>query len=199
MVPCNHFALLAFGLFFLGGNMKVYLISGKARHGKDTTATYFVKHYELLGKKACVMHIGNYIKHFARDYFGWDGREETKPRTLLQTLGTDIIREKLGKPYFFTRRLLEDMEVLSHFFDVILIADVRLPMEISEILKEYPDAVLLQVHRSNFDDGMTEAQRNHITKTALDDYGDFHYCLENTTLEQLENDVKEIMRKEGDC
>lgn len=178
--------------------MKVYLISGKARHGKDTTANYFVKHYEINGKKACVMHIGNYIKHFAKDYFGWDGREETKPRTLLQELGTDIIREKLGKPYFFIRRLLEDMEILSHFFDVILVADVRLPMEISEILNVYPDALLIRVHRDHFDDGMTEDQRNHITETALDNYDAFRYCLENTTLEKLEQDVKEIMMKEGD-
>lgn len=176
--------------------MKVYLISGKARHGKDTTASFMVDYYQTLGIKACVMHIGNYIKHFAKDYFGWDGREETKPRELLQQLGTNIIREEMNKPYFFTTRLLEDMEVLKHFYDVIIIADVRLPLEIEEVQKVYPEAITIQVKRVGFESALTENQKKHITETALDHYQDFDYQITNETLEQLQVAAIQIIKKE---
>ena len=77
--------------------MKIYLIGGKARHGKDTLGNFMKEYYEGIDKKVCIMHISNYFKQLVKDYFGWDGKEETKPRTLLQTLGTDIIRKKMGK------------------------------------------------------------------------------------------------------
>jgi len=176
--------------------MKIYLISGKARHGKDTIANYLKEYYKDQNKKACIMHIGNYIKHFAKDYFEWDGKEETKPRTLLQQLGTNVIREKMNKPYFFTNRLLEDMEVLEHFFDIFIIADVRLPLEIDEIVKKYSDTVLIRVKRYDFDDGMNEEQRMHVTETALDDYSSFKYYLDNLTLDKLKEDVYRLASEE---
>ena len=42
--------------------MKVYMISGKARNGKDTLAGFMKRYFDENGKKACIMHIGNYIK-----------------------------------------------------------------------------------------------------------------------------------------
>ena len=176
--------------------MKLYLVCGKARHGKDTTAGFIQNYYAKNGKKACIMHIGNYIKHFAKDYFGWDGKEETKPRELLQQLGTNIIREQMNKPYFFTNRLLEDMEVLARFYDVCVVADVRLPLEIEEVKKHYPDVTIIHVERPNFENELTEKQRNHVTETGLDHYDDYDYRLENTTLEYLQQQVEELVRKE---
>ena len=176
--------------------MKVYLIFGKARHGKDTTANYMKKYYEQKGYKPCIMHIGNYIKHFAKDYFGWDGKEETKPRELLQQLGTNVIREKLNKPYFFTTRLLEDMEVLKNFYNVFLIADVRLPLEIIEIKKVYNDSVIIKVERENFETELTSEQQKHITEVGLDDFNDYNYKLINTTFDKLEEQVTNLIRKE---
>ena len=176
--------------------MKVYLISGKARHGKDTTAMYMKKYYESIGKKACIMHIANYIKHFAIDYFGWDGKEETKPRTLLQHLGTEIIRNKMNKPYLFTNRLLEDIEILSNFYEVVLIADVRLPLEIDEVKKIYPDAVNIHINRPDLITKLSSTEQKHITETALDNYNDYKYNIINTTLKKLEKDAIEIVMEE---
>ncbi len=176
--------------------MKVYLICGKARHGKDTTANFMKEAYESMDQKVCIMHLSNYIKHFAKDYFGWDGREETKPRTLLQQLGTEIIREKMKKPRFFTTRLLEDIEVLENFYDVVLIADVRLPLEIEEIKKVHPQGIVINVYRPNFESTLSASEKQHITETALDHYDNYDYKLINTTLEKLKQDAQEIVRKE---
>lgn len=176
--------------------MKIYLISGKARHGKDTTANYMKDYYEKMGYKPCIMHIGNYIKHFAKDYFEWDGKEETKPRELLQKLGTDIIRQKMNKPYFFTTRLLEDIEVLQNFYDIFLIADVRLPLEIEEVKKIYSNAKVIHIVRRNFETELTSEQQKHITETGLDNYNNYDYNLENTSLDELRKQVELLVRKE---
>lgn len=176
--------------------MKVYLIGGKARNGKDTLANIMKEFYEENGEKAAIMHIGNYIKHFAIDYFGWDGNDDTKPRTLLQHLGTDIIRQKMNKPLFFINRLKEDIEVLKNFFDIVIIADVRLPLEFEEIKKIYPDAIKIHIQRPSLVSELTNTEQKHITETALDDYNDYDFKIINNTIEELkeksENLIKEV-------
>ena len=176
--------------------MKIYLISGAARNGKDTIGDFLTEEYNKRNKKVCRSQISKYIKLYVKDYFGWDGSEETKPRELLQTLGTNVIREKLNKPKFFVNRTIEDIEILSHFFDVIIISDIRFPVEIEEIKKVYDDVVSINVKRINFETELTTKQQNHKTETALNDYDNFDYRVINDTLEQLEIDVVDIVNKE---
>lgn len=176
--------------------MKVYLIGGKARNGKDTMANFMKEYYESLGEKVCIMQISNYIKHFARDYFGWDGKEETKPRSLLQEIGTEIIRQKMNKPYFFTTRLLEDMEVLNNYFDIIIISDVRLPLEFEEVKKVYKDAIKIHIERPELVSELSEKEKKHLTEVALDHYDSYDYKIINTELEQLKKDTIKLIEEE---
>lgn len=53
-----------------------------------------------------------YIKEYAKRISDWDGNDETKPRTLLQVLGTDIIRNTIDDK-FFINRTIEDIKVYS--------------------------------------------------------------------------------------
>ena len=50
-------------------NPKIYLLSGKARHGKDTIAGYLKEFYEKDGKKVIFSRAGKYIKFY--DWLGW--------------------------------------------------------------------------------------------------------------------------------
>ena len=102
-------------------NPKIYLLSGKARHGKDTIAGYLKEFYEKDGKKVIFSRAGKYIKFYAMEMTGWDGSEETKPRTLLQELGTDVIRNKLNKAEMFIDRQIDDIEIYSYFYDAIIV------------------------------------------------------------------------------
>ena len=176
--------------------MKVYLISGPARNGKDTIGDFLEKDYKEMGYKVCRTQIAKYLKMYIKDYFGWDGSEETKPRELLQRLGTDVIREKLGKERFFVDRTIEDIDILIHFFDVMIISDIRFPIEITGIKEKFDDVVVINVKRINFETELTAEQQSHKTETALDGFNDYDYCLINDTLEGLERDVKEIVHKE---
>lgn len=176
--------------------MKIYLISGPARNGKDTIGDFLEKQYRELGIKVCRTQIVKYLKMYVKDYFGWDGSEETKPRELLQRLGTEVIREKLGKERFFIDRTIEDIEILSNFFDVMIISDVRFPLEITAIKEVFDDVVAINVKRINFETELTPSEQKHKTETALEGFKDYDYSLINDTLEKLEDDVKEIIAKE---
>ena len=80
--------------------MKIYVISGKARHGKDTVALDIKEIYEDKGLKVINLAYGSYIKEYAKKISNWNGSEESKPRELLQELGTDVIRKKIDNDFF---------------------------------------------------------------------------------------------------
>ena len=72
--------------------MKVICISGKAQHGKDSTAGYLKEFLEARGKKVLIAHYGDLVKYVCKTFFDWDGQKDEKGRTLLQYVGTDKVR-----------------------------------------------------------------------------------------------------------
>ena len=114
-------------------NPKIFIIGGKAKHGKDTFSEYLKEVYENHNKKVIVTQLAKYIKYYAREMTGWDLSEETKPREFLQQLGTNVIRQQLKKDDLFINRMIDDIEIFSYFYDAIIISDVRLKKEINEI------------------------------------------------------------------
>lgn len=176
--------------------MKIFLVSGAARNGKDTIGNFIEEYCHENDIKVCRTQIAKYLKMYVKDYFGWDGSEETKPRTLLQELGTDIIREKMNKPYFFVNRTVEDLEILSNFFDLAVITDIRVPLEIETIKKNFDDVVVIKVERINYENEMTEKEQKHKIENSMNDYNDYDYILINDTLDKLNNDVIEVLKKE---
>lgn len=177
-------------------NTKIYLLAGKARHGKTTSGKILREEAEARGMLVANTLIAKYLKEYATDYFGWDGKEETKPRELLQQLGTDIIRVKLNKPDFFVDRTIEDIEILSYFFDVIIIDDIRFENEINKIKSSFNNVKSIKIERSNFDNGLTEAQKNHSTEIALDNYKDFDYTIYNdSSLYDLRQKITNIIKE----
>lgn len=173
-------------------NPKIYLMCGKAKHGKDTFSAYLKEEYEKNNKKVIVTQLSKYIKYYAREMTGWNLSEEDKPRELLQQLGTGVIREYLKKDDLFINRMIEDIEVFSCFYDAIIISDVRLKKEIFDLKRAFPELLTIHIHRPNFDNGLTEEQKNHKTEIDLDDFTDFNINIENTTLEKLQEDASKV-------
>ena len=176
-------------------NPKIYIMCGKAKHGKDTFSAYLRDVYEKNNKKVIVTQLSKYIKYYAREMTGWDLSEESKPRELLQQLGTGVIREYLNKEDLFINRMIEDIDVFSCFYDAIIISDVRLKKEINDLRKVFPELVCVQVFRPDFDNGLTEEQKNHKTEIDLDDFDDFDVKIINTTLEKLEESAENLYKK----
>ena len=171
---------------------RLYLICGKARHGKDTFSAYLKEAYESNGKKLIITQLSKYIKYYAREMTGWNLTEEDKPRALLQELGTQVIREKLGKDDLFIKRIIDDVDVFSCFYDAIVISDVRLKKEVDDLREAFPDLVAIHIERPNFDNGLTEEQKKHKTEIDLDDYDKFDIRIVNTTLDKLKEDALKI-------
>ncbi len=176
--------------------MQIILIGGKARSGKDTTADILIKELEQKGKKVCRVQVGQYIKYYATKYFGWDGKEETKPRDLLNKLGTDIIREKID-PDFHVDRLIQDIKVLSYFYDTFVVSDIRFPVEIEKTNSAFDNVISIKVQRQS--DELNDAQKKHISENMLDNYDNFDYIIDNNgSLEELEMKAKNILTEIGD-
>ncbi len=173
--------------------MIIYVISGKARHGKDTTALYIKKAYK--NKKVINLSYGSYIKMYARNISNWNGCEETKPRELLQKLGTDIIRKNIDDN-FFIKRICDDIKVYSYFYDVITISDARFINEIETIKKSFQNVISINVIRDNYLTNLKENEQKHLTETALDGYNNYDYVIHNDKdLKSLEKKVLDIVKK----
>lgn len=174
-------------------NIKIFLISGKARHGKDTVAEYIRDYYK--DKDVINNSYAYYMKDYAKRITGWDGSDDNKPREFLQQFGTNLVRNQIDE-YFFNNRMIEDLKVFDYFFDVVTISDGRLPSEIDMIRDNFDNVFVVRVNRPDFDNGLTEEQKKHRTEVALDDYKNYDYVISNDgTLEELEKKVREMVEK----
>lgn len=178
-------------------NLKIFLISGKARHGKTTTGNMIKTFYKQKGHKSVLTSFGKYIKMFVTEISDWDGNPDTKPRTLLQELGTEVIRVKLGMNEFFVKRLEEDIKVYSEYVDTIIIDDVRLPIEMDYYKEKYAKNIIcIHIDRPNFKSDLNAKELQHVTEVQLDNYTDYDYTIINDgTLEDLNSKVMNIINE----
>ncbi|MBQ9181530.1 MAG: hypothetical protein IJ134_02740 [Bacilli bacterium] len=167
----------------------IYIFAGKARHGKDTCAAIVNE----LKDETINLNFAYTLKDYAKRISNWDGSDETKPRELLQQLGTNIIRKNIDE-MFFVKRMIEDIKVFGYFFKYITISDARFKNEIDSIRKNFKKVVVVRVNRPNFDNGLTLEQKNHPTEIDLDDYNNYDYIVENdSTIEELKEKINKIV------
>lgn len=176
-------------------NMKIFLVAGKARNGKDTTADIIREYYDSKGLKTANNSYAYYMKDYAKRITGWDGTEENKPREFLQQFGTNLVRNHIDNN-FFVHRMLEDLTIFEYFYDVVTISDGRLPIELDTIRNERNNVVIIRVNRPDFDNGLTEEQKAHITETGLDDYSNYDYVLTNDgSIDDLKTKIYSILKE----
>ncbi len=172
--------------------MKLYLICGKARAGKDTFAKLIKKEEEKDNNKVCILKLTAPLYSWAEDYFNYDKEKDEKPRELLQTLGYDILQLKLKKKDFLLDYLITTIEVLDNYYDVGLITDGRLVHEIEVLKEKYPNIKTILLTNKK-DNKLTNKEKNHQTEIDLDDYKDFDYIVENKDMESLKLEALKIV------
>ena len=179
---------------FVKKNIKLYILSGKARSGKDVVANIIKDYY--YDKKSIIISFGHYIKDYAKRVSDWDGSEENKPRELLQQLGIELIKNKIDDKLFINR-ILEDIEVFSYFYDIIIVDDARLIDEIETLKNKFNNSISIRIIRTNYNNGLTDIENNHLTEVGLDNYNKFDYTIENNNdYNDLKNKVENILRSE---
>lgn len=171
--------------------MKVILLSAKAQFGKDTTANILKDLFEQDNKKVLIAHYADLLKYMCKHFFDWNGIKDDKGRTILQYVGTDVIRNK--QPNYWVDFIISVLNLFEDEWDYVLIPDTRFPNEI-DIMKKSFDTIALRIERDGFDNGLSEEQKNHISEIALDDYK-FDYIVNNNgTYEDLIETCKEVIK-----
>jgi hypothetical protein len=174
--------------------MKIILLSAKAQNGKDSTANILKKYFGIAGKKSIILHYGDYLKFLCSKYFDWNGEKDEQGRTVLQKFGTEKVRNTV--PDFWVRNVAQFIDVFQNDYDYFIIADCRFLNEVEYMKKSFPCCVTtIRIERLNFDNGLTEEQKNHPSETALDDFV-FDYVIESESgLDKLEVEVNKIIDK----
>lgn len=175
--------------------MKVILISGKAQHGKDTFADFFRMVAERNSKKCLTIRYGDMLKFVAKQYYDWNGEKDLVGRTLLQTLGTDIVRKNNENAW--VNCVMEIVVGLKTEFDYVLIPDARFENEIENWKDINIPTISVRVNRydSNlepFDNKLSKEQREHPSEISLDNYDKFDYIVKNVTETDLLQEAKNI-------
>ena len=164
-------------------DLKIFLISGKARHGKDTFAQILYDDLKLGGNRVLLCHYADLVKYIAKTFFSWNGEKDEEGRTILQYIGTDIVREK--RPNYWVEFILEILELFGENWDYVIIPDTRFPNEIDLVKSAYDDVDFIKIVRHDFDNGLTEEQKNHPSETALDDIEADYTFYNDGTLDDL--------------
>lgn len=160
------------------------ILSGKSGSGKDITAQYMKEELAAHNKKTLIIHYADVLKYFLREYFDWDGQKNLEGRTLLQMVGTDIVRKEI--PDYWTNVVVGFIKALEPYnnFDVAIIPDARFENEIDIALQELKNCVAVRIERLNEDGSqwlnpaLNNDQHNHASETSLDNYA-FDYIIHN--------------------
>lgn len=171
---------------------RIILISGKAQHGKDTTAMYLTESLKLLpfGSSKTV-HYGDLLKYVCQTFFDWDGVKDSAGRTLLQYVGTDIVRKE--NPDYWASFLADMVGFFSKAWDYIIIPDTRFPNEISVWLDRGYEVTHIRVVRPGYNT-LSGEQQGHISETALDNELPDLILINDGTLADLKRKVNVIAK-----
>ncbi|GAA0083017.1 nucleoside/nucleotide kinase family protein [Clostridium sp. CTA-6] len=174
---------------------KIFIISGKARNGKDSTYEIMKKHLEFYNEKCLRIAYGDYVKFIAKQYLGWNGIKDEKGRETLQELGTERVRKGLNKPDYWVDRVIDTIKIVGNEYKYIFITDARFPNEIELIKQAFPNMVqTIRVSRKDFISPLTEEQQKHISETALDDYKFDYYIESENGLNNLETKILDTFK-----
>lgn len=174
--------------------MKVILISGKARHGKDTVAKIMKNYIEARhGQKVLIAHYADLLKYICKTFLDWDGKKDEKGRTLLQHVGTEVLRRK--DPDIWVDFIIKITTLLDCRWDYIIIPDARFPNEVSKWRAFGYEPLHIRVVRDDFTGNLTKNQQNHPSEVALDSMKPDFYIHNNGTLGSLTEKIISLVEE----
>lgn len=173
----------------------IILIAGRARSGKSLLAEHLKNVYIKKNKKVVISPYTKYLKLYIEEITNQKIDEQNKPRDLLQQISSKIIKGDLNNQKFFINRQLEDIEIYSYFKDIILIPDVRFPNEIEVIKEKYNNVVSIGITRKNYISTLSLEQQNDLTETALNNYNNYDFIVENDDKTNLLEEAIKLVEK----
>ena len=168
---------------------KIILISGMARHGKDTVAEMLQKQLD----KSVITPYADYLKFICEKYFGWNGVKDDDGREILQRIGTNVIRKE--NPDFWVNIVTELNYCLRSKWDYAIIPDCRFPNEYTVMVNKFGKnrVIAIKVDRPNFTNNLTQNQLKHSSENAMKEF-EFDYIISNNgTIQDLQVEVNKFI------
>lgn len=173
--------------------LKVIVVSGKAGSGKDTAANMLYEFLQQDGFSCLVTHYADPLKFVCKAFFDWDGDKDEGGRSLLQYVGTDVVRAR--NPDFWVNFIADMLEMFEGQWDFVVIPDTRFPNEITGLRDRGFEVTHLRITRKGLVSKLTDEQQAHSSETALDDVTP-DYTLENDEgLDRLEEKITHFARE----
>lgn len=173
-VPSHKLVLRRNNKIFITGNC-----------GKDTSASILKEIMEQDNKKVLITHYADLLKFICKNMFNWNGEKDDTGRSLLQRVGTDVIRKQ--NPDYWVSFISEFLKLFPNEWDYVLIPDCRFPNEVQKMIDDGWDVFSVRINRIDFESSLTEEQKNHISETALDNYQFDYYIDTISDLGYLKN------------
>lgn len=168
----------------------VILFSGHARNGKDTAAGFAKEYLESAGKKVMVYHFADTLKMICEQSYGWiKGDKGPVGRTILQNIGSNFRKNNKDCWANIANEIVKGTDA-----DIVLIPDCRYKNEVEVF--EPSNRFVVRIDRgSEFDNGLTEEQKNHVSENDMDDYP-WDFIIMNThTEESLKYMTEKVMKQ----
>lgn len=173
--------------------MKIILLSGKARSGKDSFYKIAKEYIEAnyTDYVPIKLAFADEVKNVAKE-IGWNGEKDAKGRSGLQMIGDgarnyfdeDVWIKKLIRSLYliFHSKYYINKDTPKEQESIIFITDCRYLNEILKI-KEwagvYTPLKTIRITRPYYDNGLTEEQKNNKSETGLDYYNNFDTVIVN--------------------
>jgi len=170
--------------------MQIILISGKAENGKSTVAFMVKDILESKGKRVLKIAYADLVKHVCKQYFGWDGQKDIAGRTILQYVGTDVVRAK--KPNYWVDFVINFVKLFEEDYDYVIIDDARFTSELNRWDRDGWDTFTVRVTREGHISKLTPEQLLHQSECALDDYN-FDYYITSKDMDGLNIEVDKFI------
>ena len=171
---------------------KIILVSGKAESGKTLTSNIIKSKLESLGYRVLIVSFASYLKFISEKYFKWDGKKDENGRSLLQHLGTNVVRKK--NPDFWVKTVYDFVYTFENEFDYFIADDTRFKNEISYFQERDPFSYFsIRVERIDFENSLTTEQRKHDSEVDLDDWSFDLYLESKSGYENLSEIVNHRM------
>jgi hypothetical protein len=173
----------------MNSDLKIFLVSGKAQHGKDTFANILHEDLEERGFRVLTTHYADLLKYICKTFFNWNGEKDEKGRQILQYVGTDVVRKEC--PDYWVHFIIDILNLFGDNWDYVIIPDTRFPNEIDAIKEYYPTAEHIRVIRPEFVSSLTAEQLAHPSEVALDNVVPDYIFENDGTIESMRIKVKD--------
>lgn len=171
--------------------MKVVLISGKAKTGKDTVGGYIKDKLQMIYPDLNIglIHYDDELKYILRQYYGWNGVDDEYGYTLLQNTRAKI--REYNKDYF-VNRIIQQARAIAP--DYLIIPDVKYKNEINTWFYQGYLPLLVRVERQ-LSNPLTKEQENHPSECELDKYNFDYYIQNDYSLQELQFQCEEVVKQ----